>query len=71
MPESSALRPVPKGESDGNAPPARRNGFAISHGREPVTADIVARVEAEDDAAAADITARGSGARPGAPRFAG
>lgn len=30
---------------------ARRNGFAISRGRRPITADSVRKIEAEDDAA--------------------
>ena len=29
--------------------PARRNGFVISRGRQPITADTVRRIEAEDD----------------------
>lgn len=45
------LRRFQSGESGHKPPPARRNRFAISHGREPVTADMVARVEAEDDVA--------------------
>ena len=44
------LRRALPGGSDRSAPQRRRNHFAISRGREPVTADIVARVEAEDDA---------------------
>lgn len=31
--------------------PAKRNGFAISRGRLPITPDTVRRTEAEDDAA--------------------
>ena len=29
--------------------PAKRNGFAISHGRQPITVDTVRRVETQDD----------------------
>ncbi len=28
---------------------AKRNGFVISHGKRPITADLVRRLEAEDD----------------------
>jgi len=31
------------------ARPAKRNGFAISRGRRPITADIVRQIEARDD----------------------
>ena len=34
-----------------SAQPAKRNGFVISRGRQPVTADTVRLVEAEDDKA--------------------
>jgi hypothetical protein len=29
--------------------PAKRNGFVISRGKEPITPDMVRRLEAEDD----------------------
>ena len=29
--------------------PKKRNGFVISHGRRPITADTVQQIEAEDD----------------------
>ena len=45
------LRRSLPGGADRGAPPRRRNRLAISRGREPVPADIVARVEAEDDVA--------------------
>jgi hypothetical protein len=31
--------------------PARRNGFLISRGKRPITADMVRQIEAEDDEA--------------------
>jgi hypothetical protein len=33
----------------GSHRPAKRNGFVISRGKEPITADMVRRLEAEDD----------------------
>ena len=42
-------RSLPGGSGSG-APAGHRNGLAISQGREPATVDVVARVEAEDDA---------------------
>ncbi len=43
------LRRSLSSSSESGAPAGRRNGLAISRGREPVTADVVARIEAEDD----------------------
>ena len=37
--------------TDPSARPRRRNRFLVSRGREPVTAEAVARTEARDDAA--------------------
>lgn len=37
--------------TDRGARPRRRNHFLVSRGREPVTAETVARTEARDDAA--------------------
>lgn len=37
--------------TDRRARPRRRNHFLVSRGREPVTAETVARTEARDDAA--------------------
>ena len=36
--------------TDRGARPRRRNHFLVSRGREPVTAETVARIEARDDA---------------------
>ena len=44
------LRRSLPGESGRRAPRKRVNGFLISRGREPITADDIARAEAEDDA---------------------
>lgn len=47
-------RSLPGGSPAGrkrSARPAKRNGFAISRGRLPITADTVRQAEAEDDAA--------------------
>ena len=33
----------------GSLSPAKRNGFVISRGRQPITADTVRQIEAEDD----------------------
>ena len=44
------LRRSLPGEPGRSAPRRRRNGFLISRGREPITADDFARAEAEDDA---------------------
>src|SRR5206468_9451052 len=30
-------------------PPVKRNGFIVSHGKRPITADTVGQIEAEDD----------------------
>ena len=43
------LRRSLPGESGRSAPSRRRNGFLVSPGREPITADDIARAEAEDD----------------------
>ena len=45
------LRRALPGESAHGALRKRRNGFLISRGREPITADDIARTEAEDDSA--------------------
>ena len=45
-----SLRRLLRGAPSHSAPPGRRNGLAISRGRESVTAEVVARIEAEDDA---------------------
>ena len=45
-------RGLTDGSKHGRQPsvrPAKRNGFVISRGRQPITADTVRRVEAEDD----------------------
>jgi hypothetical protein len=47
-------RSLPGGAKQGRQPSgraARRNGFVISRGRQPITADTVRRVESEDDEA--------------------
>ena len=43
------LRRSLPGKSERSAPRWRRNGFLISRGRKPITADDIARAEAEDD----------------------
>jgi hypothetical protein len=45
-------RSLPGGAQQGRQPSgrlAKRNGFAISRGRKPITADMVRQAEAEDD----------------------
>ena len=44
------LRRSLPGESGRRATRKRRNGFPISRGREPITADDIVRAETEDDA---------------------
>ena len=47
-------RSLPGSDGDGTrraVRPARRNGFAISRGKRPITADTVRQIEAQDDEA--------------------
>ena len=43
------LRRSLPGSAEHGARPAKRNGFAISSGKQPITADTVRQIEAQDE----------------------